>query len=292
VQGKLDLAPVPLPGRHAHLSPLAQATAATLFATAIVIGLGAGATRQADAAVPTAGLVAHWSFDEGSGTSAADRSGNGHAGTVQYGATWAAGAQCKLGACVQLDGSDDYVRVTDTASLKLTGDVTVSAWIKPTAVGTERTVVSKRYEYELGAITAAAPHPLKWTHKAAGGAVVSGQLTTSTDPDRWHHVVLVRDGTAREVRGYEDGTLNATGAYSAPPATSTYNLNIGRNPGGGQHFKGLVDEVRIYNRTLSPAEVQELYDEAGAPLPPDTQAPTAPENLNAAAISSSQVDLS
>ena len=248
--------------------------------------------RHAEAAVPTAGLVAHWSFDEGSGTNTADRSGNGHTGTLQYGAAWATGAQCKLGACVQLDGSDDYVRVVDASSLKLTGDVTISAWIKPTAVGTERTVVSKRYEYELGAIEDVAPHPLKWTHKAAGGAVVSGELTTSTDPDRWHHVVLVRDGTAREIRGYEDGTLNATGAYSAPPATSTYHLNIGRNPGGGQHFKGLVDEVRIYNRALGPAEVQELYDEAGAPLPPDTQSPTAPAGLNASAISSSQVDLS
>ncbi len=257
-----------------------------------MIGLGAAASRQAEAAVPTAGLVAHWSFDEGSGTTAADRSGSGHTGTLNYGAAWTSGAQCRLGACLSLDGSDDYVRVSDAASLKLTGDVTISAWIKPTAVGTERTVVSKRYEYELGAIGAAAPHPLKWTHKAAGGAVVTGALTTSTDADRWHHVVLVRDGTAREVRGYEDGTLNATGAYTAAPDASTYNVNIGRNPGGGQHFKGLVDEVRIYSRALSPAEISELYDEAGAPLPPDTQAPSAPANLNASAISSSQVDLS
>jgi glucose/arabinose dehydrogenase len=267
-------------------SPL---TIGAAFAVATLLASAAGPTT---AAVPTEGLVAHWSFDEGSGSTAADRSGNGHAGSLQYGATWAAAAQCKLGACVSLDGSDDYVRVLNKASLELTGDVTVAAWIKPAAVGSERTVVSKRYEFELGAIDDVAPHPLKWTHKAAGGAVVSGNLTTSTEASRWHHVVLVRDATAREIRGYEDGTPNVTGTYASPPATSTYNVNIGRNPGGGQHFKGLIDEVRVYGRALSPAEVQALYDEAGAPLPPDTQAPSTPTNLSASAISSSQVDLS
>jgi hypothetical protein len=137
-----------------------------LLAAATVFALAAGRTT---AAVPTEGLVAHWSFDEGSGTTAADRSGNGHTGTFQYGASWATGAQCKVGACVSLDGADDYVRVLDAAGLRLTGDVTVSAWIKPTAFGTERTVVSKRYEFELGAIDDAPPYPLRWTHKAAGG---------------------------------------------------------------------------------------------------------------------------
>jgi glucose/arabinose dehydrogenase len=259
-----------------------------LLAAATVLAVAPGPTT---AAVPTQGLVAHWSFDEGSGTTAADRSGNGHTGTFQYGAAWAAGAQCKLGACVSLDGIDDYVRVLDAASLKLAGDVTVSAWIKPTAVGTDRSVVSKRYEFELGAIDKATPYPLRWTHKTPSGTVVTGTLTTSTDVNQWHHVVLVRNGAAKEIRGYEDGTLNVTSAYATAPGTSTYHVNIGRNPGGGQHFKGLIDEVRIYSRALSPAEVKALYDEAGAPLPADTQPPSTPTNLRASATSSSHVDL-
>ena len=59
-------------------------------------------------------------------------------------------------------------------------------------------------------------------------------------PSQWHHVVLVRDGVAKEIRGYENGTLGLDrDLHRRSPATSTYNVNIGRNPGGGQHFKGL-----------------------------------------------------
>jgi hypothetical protein len=207
--------------------------------------------------LPTAGLVAHWPFDETSGTAAADATGHGHAGALTYGPTWTAG--CRVGGCVSLDGVNDYVKVADAAALKITGSVTVSAWIKPASLTAAQSVVSKRYEFELGPVASSAPHPLSWTHKAPGGTVVSGPLTGSTVTTRWQHVVLVRDAAAKQVRGYLDGAATGTATYDLAPDTSTYNLNIGRNPGGNQHFKGLVDEVRIYDRALTGAEVAALF---------------------------------
>jgi hypothetical protein len=55
-----------------------------------------------------------------------------------------------LGTCLSFDGTDDYVRVADTAELRITGDIPVSAWIKPTGARSVESIVSKRYEFELG----------------------------------------------------------------------------------------------------------------------------------------------
>ena len=208
---------------------------------------------------PPAAPLASWSFDEGSGTTATDGSANGHTGTLTYGPTWSSVVNCKIGACLSFDGSDDYVKVLDAAALKLTGDVTVAAWIKPTSLTAKRSVVSKRYEFELGPNDAASPYALQWTHKTSGGSAVSGNLTTSIEVNAWQHVVLVRTAATNEIRGYKDGALSVTSSYATGPGTSTYNVNIGRNPAGSQHFKGLIDEVRIYDRALTDAEVAALF---------------------------------
>ena len=222
----------------------------------------------AGAVPPTNGLVGYWAFDEGSGTTATDGSGNGRTGSLQYGPTWAASGACRVGGCLSFDGVDDYVRVADVAALRLTGDLTISAWIKPTGARSLQSIVSKRYEYELGPVSDAAPYALGWSHKDASGAFVSGNLTSSTEADQWQHVVLVRNGSTRQMRGYKNGVLALSSTYSAPPGTSSYALNIGRNPGSIQRFRGWIDEVRIYNRVLSEAEIQELFTDGGAPPPP------------------------
>jgi hypothetical protein len=213
---------------------------------------------------PTQGLVGHWSFDEGMGTIAADGSGNGHTGTLQYGPGWAGSPACRVGGCLSFDGVDDYVRVADSAQLRITGDVTISAWIRPTGSRTTQSVVSKRYEFELGPIRNVAPYPLRWSQKQPDGTLVTGNLTVATEVDQWQHVVLVRDGATREITGYKNGVLALSSSYALAPGTSSYALNIGRNPGGNQRFRGRLDEVRIYDRVLSAAEVQALYEEGGS----------------------------
>ena len=210
---------------------------------------------------PGGGLVGYWAFDEGSGTTAADSSGNGLNGTLQYDPTWASNGSCRKGGCISFDGADDYVRIPDSAQLRLTGDVTVSAWIKPTGARSLGSIVSKRYEFELGPVSDSAPYALRWSHKEPGGTLVTGDLAASTEADQWQHVVLVRDATTLELRGYKNGAPALTSSYTTPPATSTYALNIGRNPGGIQRFRGLIDEVRLYDRALTDAEVQALYNE-------------------------------
>ena len=70
--------------------------------------------------------VAHWQFDEGSGTAGADTSGNGHQGALQNGATWTAG---RSGTVLSLDGENDYFLAPDSASLR-GNDFTLSLWFR------------------------------------------------------------------------------------------------------------------------------------------------------------------
>jgi hypothetical protein len=248
----------------AGVRPSLRSAVAALLAVAGFSAVAAGAAPLAaiQTAVPTSGLVAHWSFDEGSGTTAADSSGNGHTGTLAYSPTWTGAAGCRVGACISFDGADDHVKVANASQLQLTGDVTVAAWIKPTGLGTAQSIVSKRYEFELGHIASASPYALNWSHKNSSGTLVSGNLTSSTEAAQWQHVVLVRNAAAKQMTGYKNGALALTTTYTSAPGTSTYGVNIGRNPGGGQRFKGLIDEVRIYNRALTESEVASLFAEA------------------------------
>lgn len=79
---------------------------------------------------PTPGLVGHWALDENTGTMAADSSTLGNHGALVNGPVWRGG---RLGAAVRFDGNDDLIRVNDSASLDITGDLTVAGWVYPTA---------------------------------------------------------------------------------------------------------------------------------------------------------------
>ena len=90
---------------------------------------------------PPTGLVAAWSFDAGTGTTAADATGKGHTGTIS-GATWSATG--KNGGALSFDGVNDWVTVADANDLDLTSGMTLSAWVNPTGVGADwQTVVLK-----------------------------------------------------------------------------------------------------------------------------------------------------
>ena len=102
----------------------------------ISVGAGRSASGRANvvagsraARSPAVGLVAAYTFDEGAGTSVADGSGNGNVGTVT-GASWTRG---RYGHALNFDGADDTVRVPPSTSLDLGSELTLSAWIRPTA---------------------------------------------------------------------------------------------------------------------------------------------------------------
>ena len=87
------------------------------------------------------GLVAAYGFDQGSGTTAADASGNANTGTLS-GPTWNAAG--RYGGALAFDGTNDWVTVPDNALLDLTSGMTIEAWVYATSVGGWRTVLLKQ----------------------------------------------------------------------------------------------------------------------------------------------------
>ena len=201
----------------------------------------------------TDGLVGAWSFDEGSGTTTADGSGNGHTGTLM-GASWDQGPQ----GSALLFAESDYVE-TGYPAITGTGSRTCSAWIK--TVEADRTIMS------WGLNTTGN----KWRMRldATGGLRVEvnggfhfGQAFLADD--EWHHVAvtLEDDGTpdVNETLLYVDGLPETTRGIqsTAIDTDATGELRIGLSPYHTSGFIGLIDEVKVYDRALSAGEARSL----------------------------------
>ena len=206
------------------------------------------AMQQADG---QAGLVAAYNFDEGTGTIAQDASGNGHTGTLS-GATWSAAG--RNGGAASFDGVNDLITVADSALLDLTTGMTVEAWVRPSVAGNWRTVVMKERSggllYTLYSSNTAG-RPSAWIRRTVDTETTG---PTALAVDNWAHLAMTYDGT--NLRLYVNGTQASVRAAAGSIATSTLPLRIGGNAIWGEYFGGLIDDVRIYSRALSAAEIQ------------------------------------
>jgi len=219
---------------------------------------------------PPAGLVAAYAFDEGTGTGVADASGSGNAGSIGTAAWTTAG---KYGGALSFNGTSARVTVPDAPSLDLTGAMTLEAWVRPTSVGSWRDVVYKGNDsYYLMGSSSLQSRP-------AAGGIFSGSYGETFGPsalplDVWTHLAATYDG--QTLRLYVNGDQVASKPQVGSLAPSTHPLQIGGDAIYGQHFAGLIDEVRVYNRALTAAQiVADRDDPIGGGSPPgDTQPPT------------------
>jgi glucose/arabinose dehydrogenase/PKD repeat protein len=228
------------------------------------------------------GLVAAYSFAEGTGTSAADASGNGNVGAIGT-ASWITTG--KYGNALSFNGSNARVTVNDSASLDLTAGMTLEAWVFPTAGAAWRDVVYKGPDdiYYLEGTSPGGP-------PAAGGTFASPLLGSSALPlNVWSHLAATYDGTT--LRLYVNGVQVASRGLSSQISTSTGPLTIGGDSLYGQYFAGRIDEVRIYNTSLAASQIQADMNTPIASSGPDTQPPTVPTGLSVTAVSASQINL-
>jgi Concanavalin A-like lectin/glucanases superfamily/Putative esterase len=204
-----------------------------------------------------AGLVAAYGFNEGAGTSAADASGRGHTGVVS-GALWTAAG--RFGNALSFDGVNDMVTVADSALLDLTTGMTLSAWVFPTAHGNGvwRNVLIKERPggevYNLYSNTDTNVPIVYVVRNAAPSTPLEARGTAQVPLNTWTHLAATHDGTT--LRLYINGAQVRSRGVSGSLLTSTGALRIGGNAVWGEFFQGRIDEIRIYNRALSPSEIQ------------------------------------
>ncbi len=237
----------------------------------------------ATASTPAAplGLVAAYGFDEGSGTTVTDASGNGNNGTVASG-TWATSG--KFGKAIQFNGTSTLVSIPDATSLHLTTGMTLEAWVNPSTVDSNwRDVIYKANDnYYLEATSSNASRPDAGL--IAGGIYGDAYGTAALAANTWSFLAETYDGAT--LRLYVNGIQVAATAHTGAITTSTNPLQIGGDSLYGQYFKGLIDNVRIYNTALTAAQIQ---TDQGTSV---NSVLSAPGTLTANAVSGTEVDLS
>ena len=245
----------------------------------ITLSYTTSAVKTADGETPysSTGLVAQWNFNETSGTTATS---GGTCGTscngtltnmtttgqdVAASSGWTANNRRWGAGALMFDGTDDYVTCTEancggTSKLDLgTSDFTFEAWIKTSSSTTPQTILRKGsgtgtyylFRLESGKLLAG--------YKDAAGAVPGITGNTLLNDGNWHYVVASvsrSSGIVIYVDGRIEGSTTTAGTGNMD---NTDAFSIGSNL-AAEYFKGVIDTVRIYNRTFTSAEVLSNYN--------------------------------
>src|SRR3989344_5160372 len=238
--------------------------AGTIFSAPSYIGLSEG-------------LIGYWSFNDNdmaqspSNTFAMDRSGNGNNGKLKNMATSSARVTGKIGQGLSFDGTDDYVDVGNKSDFNFgTSNFSIAGWVKTSSPNTEN-FISKRTVCDNESF---------WETQIQGPSPSERGVELSVDQDNlgtnynniisspindgnWHHFAFTRVGATLTV--YIDGKFD-TGTPFGNPKIGAGTANIS-NAGTvllakgtcASQFSGSTDDVRVYNRALSVAEIQRLY---------------------------------
>ena len=213
--------------------------------------------------------VAAYAFEEGTGTTVTDQSGNGNNGTLTN-TTWVAAG--KYGRALSFNGTSSRLTVPNSTSLQLSTGMTLETWVNPTTVSSAwRDIIEKGNDnYYLMATTDRTSFPAGGG--TFGGANANAYATGILPTNSWTHLATTYDGT--NLRLYVNGTLVATQAKTGAITTSTSALTIGSDPFYGQFFNGQIDELRIYKTALTQTQIQtDMATPVGggsAPPPPPT----------------------
>jgi hypothetical protein len=210
----------------------------------------------------TAGLVGHYPVNEGSGTTTADASGQGHQGTLNGDVDWVDGMS-GFGKALEFPGAGgNYVDSGTWDPSQGTGQLTVAAWMKWAGLtGGYQGVVAKRDEWS----DADTMWQIELNNET--GSIGFSRYDSYTDfgtnippVGDWQHVAVTFDGTTCEM--YIDGKSVGTSTdFSFGPKTDAHVVFGAVDQNGGNPFNGTIDEVYLYNRALSSAEVAYLADD-------------------------------
>lgn len=222
-------------------------------------------TAQIDSITFVQGLVAYYPFNG----DAQDESGNGRDATVN-GATLTEDRFGHMDQAYSFDGVDDFVEGTNV--IPNYENATISVWVKSSVIpeNVVRGIVSKPRSqtgggFRLGVKAASGSGDLGFNN----GEVNLSRATTDPITDgSWHHLVGTVSGGVATL--YLDGVeASRSNTFTTSDITSSVNLQIGREMPAGEYryVDAAIDDVRVYDRALTAAEVQALYREGGWSTP-------------------------
>ena len=224
--------------------------------------------------------VAFWKFNGNTN----DEKGQNN-GTLQNGASIVTDAS--KGQAASFDGIDDFVKVPDSNSLDMgRGSLSISAWFKAGA-GDLGTIVAKGPNLNNYTLFLHADGRLLLETNGGNFAKYTASGVNYRD-NKWHHVVVIFDSSGPAINFYVDNVLSSGTTFygdGTNDKSSAFDLFIGNNNGSEQYgFNGLLDDIMIFNRVLTPAEILRIYTDQGGSPPPIYK----PEDVNSDGIVNTQ----
>lgn len=215
------------------------------------------------AQIPRKHLVGYWMFSENGGNKVFDKSGNGNHGTIHGNPVWTGG---KFGPALDFDGDGDYVEISNPGNILDGKHITVTAWVKPdSSLGNSYPrIIDRVYNGQfVFYLDARSGHEgdvgvaLDVTGTDVDNPAICDQVYTT---DEWQFLVFTYNGET--ITSYRNGISCGTDTTpSGALDTSTDNIRIGERVDAGDTrcFNGLIDNVMIFDRALSAAEIRRLY---------------------------------
>src|SRR4030042_578208 len=201
-------------------------------------------------------LVAWWSFESYNTTGIYDNSTYSNFGTFQGGLSTSNITTGKYGNALEFDGVNDSIYIEDNEALN-PDEITISAWIKAKEAGETQVMSSKGanagyrlFIYSDGTVI--------WRDNESD---VTSSYNVGSHLNEWIHIVGVGSSTGLSI--YINGQLNATGTTPYTGPNVTMELEIGTESVFSEYFNGTIDEVMIWNRALTPEEINASFN-AGA----------------------------
>jgi hypothetical protein len=216
------------------------------------------------------GLLAHYTFDGKDMTTGQvnDVSGNGNNGSMEGMATATAYTRGVIGGALAFDGGNDDVTMANGPSIST--DATVSGWFYWDSTDHDAASLIRDATASGGWILGygAAGVTGNTLHFRVGNSTFDTGVSTSTVQDRWTFYAMTKNGS--NVAYYIDGQQVYTGTGSASAASILPWYIMKNGTSGGTRIKGMADEVRFYDRALSPDEIALLYQEVESPATIDS----------------------
>lgn len=225
-------------------------------------------------------LIGYWKFDETSGSTALDSSGNNNTGSL---INMGAGAHVAglIGNALEFDGIDDFVNIANSTGFDFdsgNGSFTISMWIRPSSFSNETPSSARPWEaaycnaspsYQFLQINNAADSDTNSTYGGYDSTGVYNSTSSASDViqlNMWTHIAIVIDRNNHQARTYINGlqsgatidTSSWAGTISCSPVTLTHSIG-GYNTSFS--FQGRIDEVRFYNTAISSVNIQKLYEQ-------------------------------
>jgi hypothetical protein len=224
-----------------------------LFVAAVSLTPAAARAAALTQPANNLGLAGYWSFNEATGTMAGDSSGNKRAGTLS-GGTWAAG---KRGSGLSFNGTSDKV---SGPSITVGASMTISAWIKKTSSTGQKSFFSNRGGGNVY-FGLSGSQVFLYDNAGSPASIVSG--SGAVQFGQWQHVVATSNGST--ITFYVNGVQVYQTSQARSASTGTF--GIGWDPNiASEYWNGSIDEVRLYSRALTAAEVAGLYSQGAAQM--------------------------